>query len=167
MKKTAGHRIGLVVVSALAITALAAPMFTSAAPNPAGNNGTIKIDRLPFDTHPDNQPHVGCRFEVDWYGYDEGELTSDVTFTIHPPSGKAVVVLTDNVFIGEDDNSGGGSEAGLDAEKEYDLTGLLSAFKQHPKQGYHIKLTINAEGSQGADTKHKVFWVQGCQAIPT
>jgi hypothetical protein len=23
-------------------------------------------------------------------------------------------------------------------------------------------LTVNAEGSQGADVKHKVFWVEGC-----
>ena len=29
-------------------------------------------------------------------------------------------------------------------------------------QGFHVKLTINAEGSQGADVKHKVFWVTGC-----
>ena len=27
-------------------------------------------------------------------------------------------------------------------------------------QGFHVKLTINAEGSQGADKKHKVFWVK-------
>src|SRR5215212_6100053 len=26
----------------------------------------------------------------------------------------------------------------------------------HPNQGFHVKLTINAEGSQGADTKHKL-----------
>ena len=25
-----------------------------------------------------------------------------------------------------------------------------------------MKLTVHAEGSQGADTKHKVFWVTGC-----
>jgi hypothetical protein len=26
-----------------------------------------------------------------------------------------------------------------------------------------VKLTIDAEGSQGADSKHKVFWVSGCK----
>jgi hypothetical protein len=25
-----------------------------------------------------------------------------------------------------------------------------------------VKLTVNADGSRGADTKHKVFWVEGC-----
>src|SRR4030095_2420441 len=71
----------------------------------------------------------------------------------------------DTVFIGEDDNSGGGSEAGLDASETYtlDLTGI----EPHANQGVHVKLTINAEGSQGADVKHKVFWVTGCAPSPT
>jgi hypothetical protein len=69
------------------------------------------------------------------------------------------------VFIGEDDNSGGGSEAGLDASETYtlDFTGI----EPHPVQGFHVKLTIHAEGSQGADVKHKVFWVTGCGPAPT
>jgi hypothetical protein len=29
-------------------------------------------------------------------------------------------------------------------------------------QGHHVRLTVNADGSQGADVKHKVFWVEGC-----
>ena len=33
----------------------------------------------------------------------------------------------------------------------------------HPIQGYHVKLTVNAPGSIGADTKYKVFWVTGCR----
>ena len=86
----------------------------------------------------------------------------------HPPTqraGEDQVLLTDTVFIGEDDNAGGGSEAGLDASETYtlDLTGI----QPHPVQGFHVKLTINAEGSQGADTKHKVFWVTGCVPAPT
>ena len=68
------------------------------------------------------------------------------------------------MFIGEDDNSGGGSEDGLDASQTYtlDFTGI----EPHP-EGFHVKLTINAEGSQGADKKHKVFWVTGCPPTPT
>jgi hypothetical protein len=57
------------------------------------------------------------------------------------------------VFIGQDDNGGGGSEAGLDASQTYrlDLTGITP----HPVQGVHVKATVTAEGSQGADTKHR------------
>jgi hypothetical protein len=135
-----------------------------ATPNPPGNNGTVKIDGVEFDIHPDNEPHVGCVFQVDFYGYDFGQLFADVTFTVHPPTGSPVVLLTDVVFIGEDDNAGGGSVAGLDAEVEYNLGPALLAggYAQHPQQGWHVKLTVNAEGSQGADVKHKVFWVGGC-----
>jgi hypothetical protein len=102
------------------------------------------------------------------YGYDEGDLDATVTFEAHPPTlraGDDQVLLTDTVFIGEDDNSGGGSEAGLDASETYtlDFTGITP----HPVQGFHVKLTINAEGSQGADVKHKVFWVTGCAPAPT
>jgi cell division septation protein DedD len=140
----------------------------SAGPNPPGNNGTVKIDNVAFDDHPDNEPHVGCVFQVDWYGFDEGDLFSDVTFEVHPPTGSPEVILTDEVFIGEDDNSGGGSEAGLDASETYDLSALLvGVFEPHPNQGWHIKLTINSDGSQGADVKHKVFWVSGCETPPT
>jgi hypothetical protein len=137
-----------------------------AGPNPPGNNGTVKIDGVEFDTHPDNEPHVGCVFQVDFYGFDEGELFADVTFDVWPPTGGMVTILEDTVFIGEDDNSGGGSEAGLDAEATYDLTDLLAGFEPHPQQGWHVKLTVNADGSQGADTKFKTFWVTGCEVPP-
>jgi hypothetical protein len=135
---------------------------------PPGNNGTVKIDRAPFDSHPNNEPHVGCKFEVDFYGFDEGDLDAQVIFTAQPPTGKGEELLNDpKIFIGEDDNSGGGSQAGLDAHREYDLTSkLVGRFPAHPQQGYHVKLTVHADGSQGADTKHKVFWVQGCVSNP-
>ena len=161
-----GRRLGITVASMLVLTALLVPLFTSAA-NPPGNNGTVKLDRLAFDTHPNNQPHVGCRFEVDWYGFDEGPLFSDVTFEIHPPTGRRAVLLTDRVFIGEDDNSGGGSTAGLDAQREYNLSAQLARYTPHPQQGWHVKLTIRSDGSQGANVKHKVFWVEGCEPIET
>ena len=41
--------------------------------DPPGNNGTVKVDGVVFDDHPDNEPHVGCVFQIDWYGFDEGE----------------------------------------------------------------------------------------------
>ena len=129
-----------------------------------GNNGTIKIDNVEFDDDPANEPHVDCTFQVDFYGYDEGDLFADLTFRAHPPTGNGEILDTDRLFIGGDDNSGGGSEAGLDASETYtlDFTGF-----EPDQQGFHVKLTINAEGSQGADTKHKVFWVEPCPPKPT
>ena len=148
---------------------LAAPV---AAANPPGNNGTIKIDGVEWDQHPNNEPHPGCIFQVDFYGFDEGDLWADVVFEAQAPTGSGVL-LEDRVFIGEDDNSGGGSTRGLDAEAGnqtdadgaayYDLSAALASYEAHPQQGYHVKLTIHADGSQGADVKHKVFWVQACE----
>lgn len=153
---------GLVSMAALAASlAMAGP--TSAAP--AGNNGTVKIDGDPFDAHPNNEPHVGCTFQVDFYGFDEGlDLYAHVTFEAQPPSGRGVI-LEDDVWIGEDDASGGGSEAGLDASETYTLD--VSGLTEHPNQGYHIRLTVHADGAKGADTKHKTFWVTGCDPCPT
>ena len=113
----------IITLSMLLALVVAAPV---AAKNPAGNNGTVKIDGLEWDNHPNNEPHVGCTFEVDFYGFDEGDLWADVIFEAHPPTGHGVL-LTDTVFIGGDDNSGGGSEAGWDASRQYDLTAALSA----------------------------------------
>ncbi len=153
--------LGAVASAGAIVAVLAGGLPSVGTPNPPGNNGTIKIDNVPFDDDPDNEPHVDCVFQVDFYGYDEGDLLADVTFEAHPPTGPVQVLLTDTVFIGEDDNSGGGSMAGLDASVTYtlDFTGITP----HPNQGFHVKLTINADGSQGADTKYKVFWVTGCE----
>jgi hypothetical protein len=166
-RAAAGSRkvVRLAVLAGVLVAGLAVPQLAWAGPNPPGNNGTVKIDGTPFDDAPDNQPHVGCSFQVDFYGYDEGDLDATVTFEAHPPTGDRQLLLTDTVFIGEDDNAGGGSEAGLDASQTYtlDLTGI----EPHPNQGVHVKLTIYAEGSKGADVKHKVFWVSGCETPGT
>jgi len=160
------RRLGILVTAAaagaVALTVVAGLGSAGAAPDPPGNNGTIKVDGEVFDDAPDNEPHVDCVFQVDFYGYDAGDLFADVLFESHPPTGPVQVLLTDTVFIGEDDNSGGGSEAGLDASETYtlDFTGI----EPHPNQGFHVKLTIHADGSQGADVKHKVFWVTGARS---
>jgi hypothetical protein len=158
----------VVLLGIIAVVPVFAGSAASAAQDPPGNNGTIKVDGVEFDSHPDNQPHVGCTFQIDWYGYDKGDYYSDVLFEDQPPTADGGLTVTSgslHVFIGEDDSSGGGSEAGLDASQTYTLafTG-----EPHPQQGYHVKLTIHADGAQGADVKHKVFWVTGCEtATPT
>ena len=152
----------LIAMGAVGISAAGAQQRPA---DPPGNNGTIKVDRAPFDTDPDNEPHVGCTFQVDFYGYDQGDdLFADVKFEAWPPTTTTPkTLLTDKVFIGEDPSDGGGSTAGLDAEKSYDLSAALVAIDPHPIQGWHVKLTIHADGSKGADVKHKVFWVNGCE----
>jgi hypothetical protein len=76
------------------------------------------------------------------------DMEAQVTFEAHPPTQRAgddQVLLADTVLTGEDDNSGGGSEAGLDASATYtlDLTGI----EPHPVRGFHVKLTVSASGA--------------------
>ena len=155
-------RVGGATAGAAAIfAALAGPALGQQ--DPPGNNGTIKVDGVDFDSHPDNEPHVGCVFQIDFYNFDQGDLNATVTFEGQPPTGGGVL-LTDEVPIGED-AAGGGTD--LDASVAYDLSQALAGITPHPVQGHHVKLTIDAEGSIGAQVKHKVFWVEGCNPPPT
>ena len=56
--------------------------------DPAGNNGTVKIAPLgDLDTIPNNTPHVGCTFQVEWYGFDAGTgIVSSVSFEEQAPT---------------------------------------------------------------------------------
>jgi LPXTG-motif cell wall-anchored protein len=151
-------------VSTMVCLAAATPAgATGSQADPPGNNGTVKVDDVPFDDHPNNEPHVGCVFQVDFYGFDEGDLDATVTFTLVPPTGDNEDIVDDEVAIGED-AAGGGTD--LDASATYDLTDALADVTPHPQQGIHLRLTVHAEGSIGADTKFKEFWVTGCGAPP-
>lgn len=160
------HRWGAIAgAAALAILGAGAPAGASTVQeDPAGDNGTVKIDDVVFDDHPNNEPHVGCVFQVDFYGFDLGDLDATVTFTLVPPTGNNEDILTDEVFIGGD-AAGGGTD--VDAEETYDLSELLAGVEPHAQQGIHLRLTVHAEGSQGADTKFKEFWVTDCGVPPT
>ena len=133
--------------------------------DPAGNNGTVKI--APYgemDRIPNNTPHVGCTFQVEWYGYDRGEdVVSSVSFAMHSPTADVALTVDgpSRVFVGGDAASGAGTETGLDGREVYTLS---FDGDPHPKQGYHVKLTVATPRSQGNDTKTKVFWVQECAA---
>lgn len=156
---------GLGALSLAAVLAFAGPAG-AAVGDPAGNNGTIKIDGVTLDDAPNNEPHPGCNFEVDFYGFDAGvDHNATVTFAVHNPTRGDDVLDVDNdiVFIGGDANDGGGSTAGLDASQGYNLFQALTDGGYEPgRMGYHIKLTVHADGSIGAATKHKVFWVTDC-----
>ena len=151
-------------VQLLALIAIASTFAMSgtaaSAVNPPGNNGTVKVDSLTIDGQPNaNEPHVGCLFDIEWYGFDANAV-SQVTFETQPPTGSRIL-KQDTVLLDGDDASGGGSPAGLDADVQYKLQFNSSDYLQ-PQQGYHVYLTINTTGSSGSDVKHKVFWVTDC-----
>jgi hypothetical protein len=151
-----------VIGGGLGVLSLATPAGAQA--DPPGDNGTVKIDGVAFDDHPDNQPHVGCTFQVDFYGFDEGDLDATVTFKLVPPTARDGDLTVDDVPIGED-AAGGGVD--LDASTTYDLGPVVADVVPQPEQGIHVRLTVHAEGSIGADTKFKEFWITGCGSAPT
>jgi LPXTG-motif cell wall-anchored protein len=167
MLRTTAYRM-LAIIGGFAVlgAASAGPALatTRGAADPPGNDGTVKIDNVPFDDAPDNEPHDGCVFQVDFYGFDQGDLSATVTFTLVPPTASDQDIKVDDVPIGED-AAGGGTD--LDASVTYDLSAALAGVEPHAQQGIHLKLTVHAQGSQGADTKFKVFWVTGCGTPPT
>ena len=124
---------------------------------PGGNNGFVKVDGIDMDARPDNDPHPGCTFVLEFYNYDQGDLQASVTFELQPPTTRAAddqTILTDTVAIGEDPPGGSND---LDARRTYDLD--IRGAERQPNQGYHVKLTVNADGSRGSNVKHKTFWV--------
>lgn len=152
------------LVAGVVIMLTSLGLITPTAAVPKGNNGTIKIDAVTLHGGQANEPHVDCQFAVEFFGYDKGDLEASITFTLQSPTRRpsgSQVLLTDSVAIGEDP-AGGGTD--LDASKLYQLD--FTGVSPQPQQGYHVKVTIHADGSQGADTKHKVFWVQPCE-VPT
>ena len=84
------------IAGCVALAGLATPAF---AQDPPGNNGTVKIDNVAFDDHPDNEPHVGCVFQVDFYGFDAGGLQANVNFTGQAPTGKDISIVDDTVTL--------------------------------------------------------------------
>ncbi len=159
------RRIGLAIATLVGLLLTLTVAVPAAASTPPGNNGTVKIESLDIDSIPDNEPHQGCVFNIEFRGYDEGDLWATVTIAAQPPSGDTVLdTLT--TFIGED-AAGGAND--LDAVITVDLgnyRSVLDTLFQHPEQGFHLKITVHADGSIGNDTKHKVFWVTGCAAYP-
>ena len=153
-------RSALVVGSAICLL-VAGAGSALAGGNPPGNNGTVKVDGMPFDGSLGNEPHVGCEFLIDFYGFDQGNLFGTATFELQPPTGNDLL-LVDSAFIGGDP-AGGGTD--LDASLFEDLSGPIanSGATARPNQGFHIRLTVEAQGSIGAMTKHKTFWVTDCE----
>lgn len=127
--------------------------------SPSGNNGSIKIsDQSNPDSIPDNNPHVSCGFNVEFYNYDKGANSATVSFALQSPTAGNGYSLNASGNLHPVINGG----QGLIGSEHYTLnfTG-----KPQTQQGYHVKLTVNAPHSNGVDTKYKVFWIQPCVAV--
>ncbi|MCU1463092.1 MAG: hypothetical protein JWO37_3167 [Acidimicrobiales bacterium] len=130
--------------------------------DPTGDNGTVKIhDVGDPQAHPDNDPHVTCPFEIDFYNFDANQHLN-ASITAQPPSGSGEVVWTGDITADPGTTDADNPGAGKDFDGDIAVSTLdLSGLTEHPIQGFHLELTITGDAGDGI-TKHKVFWVKGC-----
>jgi uncharacterized protein YxeA len=126
----------------------------------SGGNGIVKINNEDApDKIPTTHPRVtNCTFSVDFYNYDKNNNKATVAFELQSPTNSKDHTLKVSggsltPAIGSD-NAGGSKDH--DASEKYVLT---FTGKAQDKQGYHVKVTVNAPGSKGEDKKQKVYWV--------
>lgn len=138
-----------------------------------GNNGTIKVGgseaiQEGATDNPDNEPFVDCEFLIQWYNYTlpEDPEDKDVDFTVKfepwsPTDGRTLTVT--GVIKGDFETFGDDAPPSPDHAEKYSLAISGPPHKDEAKQGYHVKVTVDTEYSQGNDVKHKVFWYRPCQ----
>ncbi len=165
------------LASVVAMTCMLTLVGTTAwaAGTAPGNNGTIKIDGKPFDKDPNNEPHVGCGFQLDFYGFDV-PAHAVATLALQQPSGTSMLFGPGAGSPAKErdlksNDTPGGSTDGWDGSitfQRFDLQSALasSGGTPHPVQGWHVKLTVSVSSSLGNDTKSKVFWIQDCNPDP-
>ena len=154
--KTVGSgRVRVLTIFAAFIAAVVAILGLGSASSYAapGNNGTVKVNDTLIDQIPDNAPHPECAFNVQWFNFDGVIVTSQVTFEAQDQDIEVTTVTGDTSA-----NFRGGP--GPNHSEDYILK---FEGEPHPQQGYHVKVTISTNDSNGNDTKSKVFWVSPCQ----
>jgi hypothetical protein len=122
--------------------------------DPAGNNGTIKIDYpAPADSGHANRPHPGCGFQLRMFNFDNDQYGELV---VRGQAPTAVGTLLTRRILLSDDAAGGGQ----DVDEVYSFTaadlGLTGAAPN--KNGWHLKVAVDAENAPGG-AKQKVFWL--------
>ena len=65
--------------------------------NPPGNNGTVKVSGLALGQSEGNESHVGCALAIEFFGFDEGDLTGTATFELQAPTGSGVLRVDSNI----------------------------------------------------------------------
>lgn len=154
-------RARLVTAATAAVAAALVPALTLVAAQPAaaakGNKGTLKVAEVGAAADDSNNPHVGCTFDLQWYGFERS--TATVSFESQAPTGAAHIDVTGPTTVELGPPAQGGD---LNAVRTYTLA--FSGDNPHPQQGYHVKVTTDAAGAKGATSKYKVFWVGPCES---
>lgn len=178
---------GLGLLSMLLGAVMVVTPTSAAAGDPPGSNGTVKIDGLyaidgpghtekpddPADDGTDTDPHVACAFELEFFGFDDGQ-TADVTFTAIAPTGEGGV-LSEALGVPISPDPAGGAGQDPDGTRKYPYSVIedwdLEVFTSlHEVHGRHVKLALTLYDAEGnalpGGQKHKTFWLEECESPP-
>jgi hypothetical protein len=123
--------------------------------DPAGNNGTIKIQPYGGISGHSNSPHPGCDFRLQLFNFDDDQ-TGTITFAGQAPTKGAV---TKQPLAGTQNLSTDAAGGGQDVDAFFDVRGASLGLTGTPaKQGFHIKVYVDADNAPGG-AKQKVFWL--------
>ena len=89
-------RLGLAALVCLGAVA-GSPLANAAGPQ--GNNGTVKVaPDGDIDAIPNNHPHVGCTFQLEWYGFDANVVSTVLFEEQAPTTGVGMTVAGDTLL---------------------------------------------------------------------
>ena len=123
--------------------------------------GTVKVEGEDIDDLPNNKPHEGCVFTIEWRGFAGSSLVTATLTLVNPTAGgsKSASVNLDG------DPAGGGND--LDATVVLDLLDIPGIEDVEPhmiagKPSLHVRLDATTPTGE----KHKVFWAINCPPEP-
>ena len=134
---------------------------SSAADAPAGNNGHIQIDEFQMDGGNGNDPHVGCGFSISFFGYDAGTRTASVTVTPWAPT-RGGTPFHDGGLTWKVSQRTGGNQLDFNYPVSPGTVAGMFSGVAPAHQGYHARVEVEVNGSQGSDDKYKMVWIAPC-----
>ena len=123
---------------------------------PPPQPGTIKVNGVDIDDIPQNQPHQGCNFVIEFRGFEgNGTATATISLIAPTPGGSTTVSTTL-----QDDPAGGAND--LDGVIVINALSLVQSVPPHPIQGHHVRIDVDAQDVH----KSKVVWIELCGPEP-
>jgi hypothetical protein len=125
------------------------------------NRGFIQVEGENIDDIPQNKPHQGCVFTIEFRNFDgTGLVTATLTLINPTPGGSTSATATL-----EDDPAGGGHD--LDATIVMSLSNIPGIEDVEPlmiagKPSLHVRLDVTTPWGE----KHHVFWAMNCPPQP-
>ena len=177
MSRLAPHRIAAAALASAAL-AVALPVGIAAgAPGNGngggtqssnGNDGHVQIDGVPIDAGRDNDPHVGCPFTVEFFGFDPTQ-SATITVTPHAPTtgGSPGTFGPMPVTVNGPIPPGPGVGSTLDGYyvvTAAEIEQIFAGVTPQPQQGYHARIDVELTPSPTGpgDDKHHTIWIAPC-----